>query len=166
MVRALRDVDRPDYFHFDLDLSGRRSSTGARIGACRPEGARNPGDALVSQNERLEGRAVYVPIKRGPTQKDVDVHQSARETLAEKFPNIRTLSIAVAKPGRHGGAGRLKPERMGADAPRYTRSGDERRQQVSTPVTWDEIERGITSEQFTMEVCGRVARRASSFARS
>ena len=30
---------------------------------------------------------------------------------------------------------------------------------VSTPVTWDEIERGITSEQFTMEVVlERVAR--------
>ena len=36
---------------------------------------------------------------------------------------------------------------------------------VSTPVTWDEIERGITSEQFTMDVVlKRVARHGDLFA--
>ena len=36
---------------------------------------------------------------------------------------------------------------------------------VSTPVTWDEIERGITSEQFTMDVVlTRVARYGDLFA--
>jgi bifunctional non-homologous end joining protein LigD len=36
---------------------------------------------------------------------------------------------------------------------------------VSTPVTWKEIERGITSEQFTMDgVLKRVARLGDLFA--
>ena len=36
---------------------------------------------------------------------------------------------------------------------------------VSTPVTWDEIERGITSEQFTMDVVlKRVERHGDLFA--
>jgi bifunctional non-homologous end joining protein LigD len=36
---------------------------------------------------------------------------------------------------------------------------------VSTPVTWDEVERGITSEQFTMDVVlARVARHGDLFA--
>jgi bifunctional non-homologous end joining protein LigD len=36
---------------------------------------------------------------------------------------------------------------------------------VSTPVTWEEIERGITSEQFTMDVVlKRVARQGDLWA--
>jgi DNA primase len=36
---------------------------------------------------------------------------------------------------------------------------------VSTPVTWDEIARGITSEQFTMDVVlKRIARYGDLFA--
>jgi bifunctional non-homologous end joining protein LigD len=66
------DVDRPDYLHFDLDPgAGATFDARRRDGAGGPRGARDAEDAVGRQDDRIERAALYVPIVRGPVQKQV-----------------------------------------------------------------------------------------------
>ncbi len=112
------DVDRPDYLHFDLD-----PVPGASFDAVR-ETALAVRDAL----ERLEmpcyakttgsrGIHVYVPIVRGPVQKDVWTFAKALAlSLAKAYPKLITAEYRVAKRPARASAGRLQSERVGPDA--------------------------------------------------
>ncbi len=147
------DVDRPDYLHFDLD-----PTPGADFALVR-RAALILRDALDSQKVKSypktsgsRGIHVYVPIVRGPTQKEVWTFAKALAVaLAEQHPDIFTSEYRVAK---------RKPKRILAD---YNQNAWGRtlasvysvrpkpRAPVSTPVTWDEIEREIETEDFRID---------------
>ena len=64
-----------------------------------------------------KGMHVYVPIVRGPVQKEVWTFAKALAVeLASRHPTLMTAEYRVAKRPRGPGAGRLQPERVGADA--------------------------------------------------
>ena len=75
------DVDRPDYVHFDLDPgAGRDVRPGARDArwSCATRSTRLKMKPLV-KTSGSKGMHVYVPIVRGPVQKDgLDVREGAR----------------------------------------------------------------------------------------
>src|SRR6478609_6901732 len=93
------DVDRPDYFHFDLD-----PGPGAPFSRVL-EAALLVRDALVAldlpvyaKTSGASGVHVYVPLKRGPLQKEVWTFTKAfAMTLAEKHPAILTAQYRIAK---------------------------------------------------------------------
>ena len=64
-----------------------------------------------------KGLHVYVPIVRGPEQKDVWTFAKAlAQELAARHPALMTAEYRVAKRPHGPRAGRLQPERLGTDA--------------------------------------------------
>ena len=115
-----------------------------------------------------KGVHVYVPIKRGPTQKDVWTFTKALAmTLAERHPDIMTAQYRVAKRPKGRVLVDYNQNAWGRTLASVYSVRPTRVASVSTPVTWAEIERGITSEQFTMDVVlKRIARHGYLFAPS
>ncbi|MGE5245315.1 MAG: non-homologous end-joining DNA ligase [Betaproteobacteria bacterium] len=155
------DVNRPDYVHFDLD-----PGAGAGFERVLETGlvVREALDALKMpsfvKTTGSKGLHVYVPIVRGPLQKEVWAFAKAlAQELAARHPALITAEYRVAKrpPGRvlvdynQNAWGRTLAS-IYSVRPRQDAT-------VSTPVTWREVERGIRIEDFTMlNVPGRVAK--------
>ena len=147
------DVDRPDYLHFDLD-----PVPGATFGhvletACR---LREALDALRMPNYAKttgsKGVHVYVPIRRGPTQKQVwtFAKEFARQ-MEIRNPRLVTAEYKVAKRP----AGRVLVDYNQNAWGRTLASVYSVRPRpaapVSTPVTWEEVERGVRIEDFRID---------------
>jgi len=147
------DVDRPDYLHFDLD-----PTPGATFALVR-EAALLLREALEKLNTKSypkttgsRGIHIYIPIVRGPVQKEVWTFAKAFAVAeTQKHPKILTSEYRVAK---------RSPQRILVD---YNQNAWGRtlasvysvrpkpRAPVSAPVTWDEIERGIEIEDFRLD---------------
>ena len=146
------DVDRPDYLHFDLD-----PGAGAGFDRVRETGlvVREALDALKMpsfvKTTGSKGLHVYVPIVRGPVQKDVWTFAKAlAQALAERHPALITAEYRVAK---------RPPRRVLVD---YNQNAWGRTlasiysvrptaaASVSTPVTWREVEKGVEIGDFTV----------------
>jgi bifunctional non-homologous end joining protein LigD len=156
------DVDRPDYVHFDLD-----PGKGATFDQVR-ESALIVRDALESlrmkplvKTSGSRGMHVYVPIVRGPVQQAVWTFAKALAVeLASRHPNLMTSTYKVANRP----VGRVlvdyNQNRWGSTLASVYSVRPTPRATVSTPVTWDEVVRGVRTEDFTISnVPGRVAER-------
>jgi bifunctional non-homologous end joining protein LigD len=148
------DVDRPDYFHFDLD-----PGPGATFEQVLEASLllRQALDTLelpsYPKTSGSKGVHVYVPIKRGPTQKDVWTFTKALAiTLADRYPDIMTAQYRVAKRPKGRVLVDYNQNAWGRTLASVYSVRPTKVASVSTPVTWKEIERGITSEQFSMDV--------------
>ena len=75
------DVDRPDYFHFDLDPGpGAPFEQVLEASLLVRQALDTLEDALVSEDQRLEGRARLRPDQaRADAEGRVDVHEGARD---------------------------------------------------------------------------------------
>jgi len=161
------DVDRPDYFHFDLD-----PGPGVPFEQVREASllVRHALDTLempsYPKTSGSKGVHVYVPIKRGPTQKEVWTFTKALAmTLAAQYPNIMTAQYRVAKRPRGRVLVDYNQNAWGRTLASVYSVRPTTVASVSTPITWDEIDRGITSEQFSMDVVlKRIARHGDLFA--
>ena len=155
------DVDRPDYFHFDLDPGPDVPFAQVLEASLLVRGAldtlKMPSYPKTSGSKGLH---IYVPIKRGPTQKDVWTFTKALAmTLAERYPTVLTAQYRVAKRPRGRVLVDYNQNAWGRTLASVYSVRPTAVASVSTPVEWDEIERGITTEQFTMDVIlDRVAR--------
>jgi bifunctional non-homologous end joining protein LigD len=144
------DNNRPDYLHFDLD-----PGEGAGFDRVREtawlvhealETLRMPNFAKTTGSRGIH---VYVPIERGPTQKEVwTFAKELAQSLAILRPKMVTAEYRVSK---------RPPRRVLVD---YNQNAWGRtlasvysvrptpRATVSMPVTWEEIRRGIRIEDF------------------
>ena len=146
------DVHRPDYLHFDLDPV--KGTPFARV----LETALLVRDALsalkitaYAKTTGSRGVHVYVPIVRGPDQKEVwRFAKEFSKDLAAKYPKIVTAEYRVAKRP----TGRVLVDYNQNAWNRTLASVYSVRPvpaaTVSTPVTWKEIERGVKMQDFTM----------------
>lgn len=146
------DVNRPDYLHFDLD-----PTSGARFRqvletACA---VRDALDELkmpsYPKTTGSRGIHIYVPIVRGPLQKQVwTFAKKFAQSLAKKHPDLVTAEYKVAKrPDKHvlvdynqNAWGRtLASVYSIRPLPGAT---------VSAPVTWDEVRDGFKIKDFRL----------------
>jgi bifunctional non-homologous end joining protein LigD len=147
------DVDRPDYLHFDLDpvvgASFERVLETALI-------VRDVLDSIKIKNYAKttgsRGIHVYVPIVRGPAQKQVWAFAKAlAKELESRNPQIITAEYRVAKRPR----GRVLVDYNQNAWNRTLASVYSVRPKpaatVSAPVTWAEVERGVRIEDFTVK---------------
>jgi len=155
------DVDRPDYLHFDLD-------PGNGVGFARVlDTALVVRDALDTLKMRSfvkttgsKGLHVYVPIVRGPVQKQVWTFAKAlAQELAARHPALITAQYRVANRP----SGRVLVDYNQNAWGRTLASIYSVRPRpdatVSTPVTWHEVETGIRMEDFAVaNVRARIAR--------
>jgi bifunctional non-homologous end joining protein LigD len=155
------DVDRPDYLHFDLDPGpGAGFDRVLEAGRVVHEALEALAMPALVKTTGSRGLHVYVPIVRGPVQKQVWTFAKAlAQELAIRHPTLVTAEYRVSK-RPHGRVlvdynqnawGRTLASvysvRPRADAA------------VSTPVTWRQVERGVRIEDFTIRnVPARVAK--------
>jgi len=147
------DVDRPDYLHFDLD-----PVPGATFGkvletACLVREALESLDMpCYAKTTGSRGIHVYVPIVRGPTQKQVwtFAKEFARQMEARK-PELVTAEYKVAKRP----SGRVlvdyNQNAWGRTLASIYSVRPKPRAPVSTPITWKELERGVAIEDFRID---------------
>ena len=146
------DVDRPDYVHFDLDPSAGASfdqvlATGLIVR-----------DALESldmpplvKTTGSKGLHVYVPIQRGPVQKEVWTFAKAlAHELARRHPKLITAEYRVTSRPRASVLVDYNQNAWGQTLASIYSVRPRPEATVSTPVTWKEVERGVRIEDFTV----------------
>ena len=147
------DIQRPDYLHFDLDpVPGakfeRVLETALRVREALAE-MRIPSYAKTSGSRGIH---IYVPIRRDPVQKRVwGFGKELAKRLAERFPEFITGEYRVARRP----AGRVlvdyNQNAWGRTLASVYSVRPTPKATVSTPVTWEEVERGFTIDQFRID---------------
>ena len=159
------DVDRPDYLHFDLD-------PGAAAWEQVLESARIVHEALETLKMRgyakttgSKGIHVYVPIVRGPLQKDVWTFAKAlAQELAGRHPRLMTAEYKVAKRPKGRVLVDYNQNAWGRTLASVYSVRPHPRACVSTPVSWKEIDAGVQIEDFRIDnVRARFRKRGDLF---
>jgi bifunctional non-homologous end joining protein LigD len=156
------DVDRPDYVHFDLD-PGEGAGWDAVLAAGRV--VHEALDALkmrsVVKTTGSRGLHVYVPIVRGPSQKDVWTFAKALAVeLASRNRALMTAEYRVANRPRGRVLIDYNQNAWGQTLASIYSVRPRPRAPVSTPVSWAEIDKGVRIEDFRLDnVRERIARR-------
>jgi bifunctional non-homologous end joining protein LigD len=150
------DTDRPDYLNFDLDpVKGGTKVKFAKV----LQAALVVGEALEALGMKplvkttgSSGCHIYVPIQRGPTQKQVWTFAKAfAHALAEKHPKLLTAIYRITdRP-----AGRVlvdyNQNAWGRTLSSVYSVRPKPRAPVSTPLTWDEVEAGVELADFRID---------------
>jgi bifunctional non-homologous end joining protein LigD len=147
------DPDRPDYLHFDLDpVVGAGFDKVRDTALVLHEALDSLGMPNLVKTSGSKGIHVYIPIVRGPTQREVwTVAKALAQNLEQRHPKLITTEYRVAKRP----AGRVLVD-FNQNAWGHTLASiysvrPKPRAPVSTPVTWAEIERGVTIEDLRID---------------
>jgi len=147
------DVDRPDYLHFDLDPVPEAGwERVLETALLVREALTGLGMKPYAKTTGSKGIHIYVPIVRGPTQKQVwTIAKEVARVLESYAPKLVTAEYRIAKrpPGRvlvdynQNAWGRTLAS-IYSPRPKPLAT-------VSTPVTWEEIEQGVRIEDFRID---------------
>lgn len=146
------DIDRPDYVHFDLDPGAgaefSRVLETARVVKESLDVLKMPAYVKTTGSKGLH---VYVPIVRGPTQKQVWTFAKALAMeLATRNPALITAEYRVAKRPHGRVLVDYNQNAWGQTLASIYSPRPRPEASVSTPVTWSEIDRGLRIEDFTI----------------
>ncbi len=154
------DVDRPDYVHFDLDPGPQVPFDQVReTGLVVREALAALKMRSVVKTTGSKGLHIYVPIVRGPSQKDVWTFAKAlAQEIGARHQALITTQYRVAKRP----AGRVlvdyNQNAWGRTLASVYSARPRPEATVSTPVSWEEVERGVRIEEFHLRnVPARVA---------
>ncbi len=144
------DPDRPDYLHFDLDPVQGAEFKQVRETACVVHDALDklkiPNYAKTTGSRGIH---VYVPIVRGPWQKQVwTFAKSLAQTLERMHPDLITAEYRVAKRPKGRVLVDYNQNAWGHTLASIYSVRPTPRATVSTPITWDEIKRGVELTEF------------------
>ncbi len=161
------ELDRPDFLHFDLDpVPG---ATFAHV--CESAlVVRDALDALgmpsFAKTTGSKGIHVYVPIVRGPLQKQVwGFAKALGYTLAERHPRLLTVEYRVANRPRNRVLVDYNQNAWGRTLASIYSVRPRPRAPVSMPVTWKEVARGVEIEDFRIDnAAARIARKGDLWA--
>ena len=146
------DVDRPDYLHFDLDPVPDTPFEKVRETALLVKQATEAlGMTAYPKTTGSKGIHIYIPIVRGPTQKQVwTLAKEVARVLESHSPKLVTAEYRIAKRP----AGRVlvdyNQNAWGRTLASIYSVRPAPLATVSTPVTWSEIEQGVEIDNFTM----------------
>ena len=150
------DVDRPDYLHFDLDpVKGRTKVKFAQV----LEAALAVRDALEALGMKplvkttgSSGCHVYVPIVRGPTQKEVWTFAKAlAQALATQHPKLLTAIYRIADRPNGRVLVDYNQNAWGRTLSSIYSVRPKPGATVSTPLTWSEVETGVNLTDFRID---------------
>jgi bifunctional non-homologous end joining protein LigD len=161
------DVDRPDYVHFDLDPTpGGTFAQVLEAALAVRDGLAATGMPAIAKTTGSRGLHVYVPIVRGPTQKQVWTFAKAfSKSLAEQHPGLLTSVYRVADRPRRRVLVDYNQNAWGRTLASVYSVRPTPEATVSMPVAWEEVERGVRTEDFTMQsVPARLERVGDLFA--
>ena len=147
------DVDRPDYLHFDLDPV--KGATWAQM----LEAATVVHKALTQlklpafiKTTGSRGFHIYVPIVRGPTQKQVWTFAKQFATsMATLRSDLMTAEYRIAKRPRRRVLVDYNQNAWGRTLASIYSVRPQPKAAVSTPITWKEVEQGVQIEDFRID---------------
>jgi len=147
------DVDRPDYVHFDVDpgegATWKHVLESGRVLHEALDALKMP--SLV-KTTGSRGLHVYVPIVRGPLQKEVWTFAKALAVeLASRHPTLMTAEYRVAKRPRGRVLLDYNQNAWGRTLASIYSVRPRPLAPVSTPVTWKEIDKGVSIEDFRLD---------------
>ena len=147
------DVDRPDYLHFDLDPVGEVDFATVREAAgVVNETLRALGMPTWVKTTGSRGLHVYVPIVRGPSQKQVwEVSKTISLDVARRHGQL--LTAVYKKAARPQGRVLVdyNQNAWGRTLASVYSVRPRPRATVSAPVTWDEVARGCEIDDFRID---------------
>ncbi|HEV8672812.1 MAG TPA: non-homologous end-joining DNA ligase [Methylomirabilota bacterium] len=147
------DVDRPDFLHFDLDPTPGASLAQIAQAAHRVrEILGELGLTSLVKTTGSRGLHVYVPIVRGPTQKEVwTLAKALAFELARRHPELITAEYRVARrPPQHAVAD-YNQNAWGRTLASVYSVRPTPRATVSTPLTWDEVGPSLRMEDHRID---------------
>jgi bifunctional non-homologous end joining protein LigD len=161
------DVDRPDYVHFDLDPGpGVGFAEVAESALVLHEVLRGLDMPDFAKTTGSRGIHIYVPIVRGPTQKQVwTFAKTLSVEVAVRHAKLMTSEYRLAKRPKDRVLVDYNQNAWGRTLASIYSVRPHPRACVSTPVTWAELSRGVTIEDFRIDnVPARIARRGDLWA--
>jgi bifunctional non-homologous end joining protein LigD len=147
------DIDRPDYLHFDLDpVEGTPFATVRTVALHVHEALGDLGIPSYAKTSGSSGIHVYVPIERGPRQKEVWTFAKAfAQTMERMHPDVVTAEYRIAKRP----AGRVlvdyNQNAWGKTLASVYSVRPTPAASVSTPLEWDEVAAGVEIEDFRLD---------------
>jgi len=144
------DVDRPDYVHFDLDPGDAPFSAVKETARLLHETLRGIGMPTYVKTSGSKGIHVYVPIRRGPSQKEVWAFaKTVSLELTKKYSALMTAAYARSRRP----AGRVlvdyNQNRWGATLASIYSVRPTPQATVSTPFAWKELQH-VEMTDFTL----------------
>jgi bifunctional non-homologous end joining protein LigD len=147
------DVNRPDYLHFDLDpVPGATFDHVLETALKVRDALTELGMCTYPKTTGSKGVHIYVPIVRGPLQKQVwGFAKQVAQSLAKQYPALITAEYRVAKRPADRVLVDYNQNAWGRTLASAYSVRPKPGATVSTPVTWDEIERGVRIEDFRID---------------
>jgi bifunctional non-homologous end joining protein LigD len=147
------DVDRPDYLHFDLDpVPGADFERVRETALVVRDALEQLGMPCYAKTTGSRGLHLYVPIVRGPTQKEVwSFAKQLAITLAELHPKLITAEYRIAKRPRGRVLVDYNQNAWGRTLASVYSVRPKAVPAVSAPVTWKEVENGLAIEDFRID---------------
>jgi bifunctional non-homologous end joining protein LigD len=147
------DINRPDYLHFDLDPTPETSFGQVLEAAWLLHGLLDSiGLPNLAKTTGSRGVHVYVPIKRGPLQKQVwEFAKSFAKSAEQLHPDLLTAEYRVAKRPERRVLVDYNQNAWGRTLASVYSVRPRPLAPVSTPVSWEEIRQGFQIEDFRMD---------------
>ena len=147
------DVDRPDSLHFDLDpVPGADFELVRETALVVRDGLKSLGMNCFPKTTGSKGIHVYVPIVRGPTQKEVwALAKHFTLELARLHPKLITAEYRVAKRPKGRVLVDYNQNAWGRTLASVYSVRPRPLATVSAPVDWKEIEKGAEVENFRID---------------
>lgn len=147
------DVDRPDYLHFDLDpVPGASFEKVIETALLLREALQSLKMPAYAKTTGSKGIHIYVPIERGPTQKQVwGFAKELAHALAAQAPKLITAIYTVAKRPKGRVLVDYNQNAWGRTLASVYSVRPRPKATVSTPVEWSEVERGISIDDFRID---------------
>jgi bifunctional non-homologous end joining protein LigD len=147
------DVDRPDYLHFDLDpVKGTPFERVVEVAFLVRDALDTLGMPTYVKTTGSSGLHIYVPIVRGPLQKDVwRFAKALAQAIAVRNPKVATSEYIIAKRPKGRVLVDYNQNAWGKTLASIYSVRPTARAAVSTPVTWTELERGVEIDDFRID---------------
>jgi bifunctional non-homologous end joining protein LigD len=147
------DVDRPDYLHFDLDpVPGASFAKVIETALLLRQAVESLKMPCYAKTTGSKGIHIYVPIDRGPTQKQVwGFAKELAHVIAAQAPKLVTAIYTVSKRPKGRVLVDYNQNAWGRTLASIYSVRPRPKATVSTPVKWAELERGLTIEDFRID---------------
>jgi bifunctional non-homologous end joining protein LigD len=159
------DVDRPDYVHFDLDPGTAPFAGVKETAQLLAATLRGIGMTPFVKTSGSKGLHVYVPIVRGPLQKDVwTFAKTVAVELCKRYPALMTAVYARARRPEGRVLVDYNQNRWGSTLASIYSVRPTPDATVSTPVDWDELPQVETADFTLRNVPARLHKRGDLWA--
>ena len=147
------DTNRPDFLNFDLDPArGATFATARETAMAVRDAVQELGMKPMVKTSGSEGLHLYVAIARGPTQKEVwTFAKQLAKRLEKEHPRLITTEFLVADRPRGTVLVDYNQNAWGRTLASAYSVRPKEFAGVSTPVSWEEVERGFHIEDFRLE---------------